>query len=296
MSPIHRLAASRVSIALLLLAGVFQASLAGAEESPAKGSPAQAAPAADAVKDGARFPHLVLIDLRDVLGAPLSWKARQWGLFGLSVAGVGAAALLDGRVRDAERRDHSALGNQIAQDFEPLGSGGAWAVLGSFYLEGLLRDDARGRAVAEDGVMASVIAGGLVGPALKFVSGRSRPRSANGTYDFKLFGGSSSFPSGHTTEAFAVASVVATHYDSGHDSEWVKGIAYGSAALVGFARLHHQAHFFSDVVGGALLGTVTGRAVVHRNQRERGAGGYRLTVAPLLGPRNQPGVGVAVAF
>jgi membrane-associated phospholipid phosphatase len=292
MSPTRRLAASRIAVALLLLAGVLQAGAAGAEESPAEGSPSPAAPAADAGKDAARFPHLVLIDLRDVLGAPLSWKARQWELFGLSVAGVGAASLLDGRVRDAERRDHSAFGNQIAQDFEPLGSGGAWAVLGSFYLEGLLRDDERGRAVAEDGVMASVIAGGLVGPAVKFVSGRSRPRSANGTYDFKLFGGSSSFPSGHTTEAFAVASVVATHCES----RWVQGIAYGSAALVGFARLHHQAHFFSDVVGGALLGTVTGRAVVHRNQRERGAGGYRLAVTPLLGPRNQPGIGVALAF
>jgi membrane-associated phospholipid phosphatase len=294
MSLTRHPAASRAAIALLLLACVFRASAVGAEESPAEGSPspAPAATAADAAKDAARFPHLVLIDLRDVLGAPLSWRSRQWELFGLSVAGVGAAALLDGRVRDAERRDHSAFGNQIAQDFEPLGSGGAWAVLGSFYLEGLLRDDARGRAVAEDGVMSSVIAGGLVGPALKFVTGRSRPRSANGTYDFKLFGGSSSFPSGHTTEAFAVASVVATHYDS----EWVKGIAYGSAALVGFARLHHQAHFFSDVVGGAVLGTATGRAVVHRNQRERGTAGHRLTVAPLLGPQNQPGVGVALAF
>src|SRR5579872_6072630 len=182
MSTTPRLAASRAAIALLLLAGAFQAG-AGAEEAPAASAPAAsaapaapAAPAADAAKDAARFPHLVLIDLRDVLGAPLSWKARQWELFGASVVGVGAAALLDGRVRDAERRDHSALGNQIAQDFEPLGSGGAWAVLGSFYLEGLLRDDARGRAVAEDGVMSSVIAGGLVGPALKFVTGRSRPR------------------------------------------------------------------------------------------------------------------------
>jgi membrane-associated phospholipid phosphatase len=289
MSFSPRLAVPRVSVALLLLAAVFQASVAGAEESPADSPPA---PAAAAGKDAARFPHLVLIDLRDVLGAPLSWKARQWELFGLSVAGMGAASLLDGRVRDAERRDHSAFGNQIAQDFEPLGSGGAWAVLGSFYLEGLIRNDERARSVGEDGVMASVIAGGLVGPALKYVSGRNRPRSANGTYDFKLFGGSSSFPSGHTTEAFAVASVVATHYDSG----WVKGIAYGSASLVGFARLHHQAHFFSDVAAGALLGTVTGRAVVHRNQREREGHGYKLTVAPLLGPHDQPGIGVAVAF
>jgi membrane-associated phospholipid phosphatase len=246
------------------------------------------AAAQELAADGAAFPHLVLLDLRDVLGAPLTWKSREWELFSLSVAGVGAAALLDGRVRDAELRDHSPLADRIAKDFEPLGSGGAWAVLGSFYLGGVLGNDERARSVGEDGLMASVIAGGLIAPALKFVAGRSRPRDATSTYDFKPFSGASSFPSGHATEAFAVASVVATHYDSG----WIKGVAYGSAALVGFARLHHQAHFLSDVTAGALLGTATGRAVVHRNDEAR----RRLTVAPLLGPRNQPGIGMDLSF
>src|SRR3954468_15143074 len=105
MSFSPRLAVPRVSVALLLLAAVFQSSVAGAEEPPADSPPAAATPATAAVQDIARFPHLVLIDLRDVLGAPISWRSRQWELFGLSVAGIGAASLLDGRVRDAERRD-----------------------------------------------------------------------------------------------------------------------------------------------------------------------------------------------
>jgi hypothetical protein len=234
------------------------------------------------------FPRLVLIDARDVLGAPLSWRGPQWGKFSLAVAGVGAAALLDRTVRDAERRDHNHFADQIAKDFEPLGSAGAFGVLGSFYLVGLVRDDTRARSVGEDGLIASVIAGGIVTPVLKFATGRNRPRDAGKTFEFKPFSGASSFPSGHTTEAFAVASVIATHYPAG----WVQGVAYGSAALVGFARIHHQAHFLSDVTAGAIIGTVTGRAVVHRNEQER----RRFAMTPLLGPRNQPGVGVEVSF
>jgi hypothetical protein len=234
---------------------------------------------------GSSFPRLVVIDLRDVLGAPLSWRAPQWERFSLAVAGVGAAALLDRTVQDAERRDHSRLSDRIANGFEPLGSTGALGVLGSFYLVGLVGDDPRARSVAEDGLVASVIAGVVITPALKLAVGRARPREASTTF---VFNGGGSFPSGHTTQAFAVASVIATHYDA----IWVKGVAYGAAALVGFARIHHQAHFLSDVTAGALIGTVVGRAVVHRNEDER----HRFAFAPLLGPDGQPGVGVALSF
>jgi hypothetical protein len=236
----------------------------------------------------ASFPRLVLIDARDVLGAPLSWRGPQWEKFSLAVAGIGAAALLDRTVRDAERRDHNHFTDQVAKDFEPLGNAAAFGVLSSFYLVGLVGDDARSRHVAEDGLIASVIAGGIITPALKFATGRTRPRDATRTFEFRPFSGASSFPSGHTTEAFAVASVIATEYDS----RWTKAVSYGTAALVGFARVHHQAHFLSDVTAGALIGTMTGRAVVHRNDEER----HRFAMTPLLGPRDQPGVGVEVSF
>jgi len=234
------------------------------------------------------FPHLVVIDLRDVLGASLAWRAPQWERFSLGVAGVGAAALLDREVRDAERRDHSQTADRVADAFEPLGSYGAFGVLGTYYLVGLVRDDEQARSVAEDGLVASAIAGGIITPILKSAVGRRRPRDTDQTFDFSPFSGSASFPSGHATEAFAVASVIATH----SDGVWIKGVAYGSAALVGFARIHHQAHFLSDVTAGALIGTAVGRAVVHRNDAER----RHVSLAPLVGPRNQPGLAVVLSF
>jgi len=249
---------------------------------PAAGGAQEPAP------QGPSFPRLMLIDLRDVVGAPLSWRGRQWGLFSLAVAGVGAASLLDDQVRDREQHDHSHLADQIADDFEPLGSYGAFGVLGSFYLAGLVRHDPRARSVAEDGLAASLIAGGIITPALKSALGRRRPRDTDKTFDFSPFSGNSSFPSGHATEAFAVASVIASRYDAG----WVKGAAYGSAALVGFARIHHQAHFLSDVTAGALIGTAVGRAVVRIDRREHA----RAAVVPFAGPQGQPGLVLSLTF
>jgi hypothetical protein len=273
--------------ASLLLVALLLGSAVQGQEQPTGGS-APPSPISTPQAPPLSFPRLVLIDARDVLGAPLSWKAPQWERFSLGVAGVGVAALLDRTVRDAELRDHSRFSDQVAKDFEQFGQTGAFGVMGAFYVAGWATDNARARSVGEDGLISTLIAGGIVTPVLKFAVGRRRPRETDKTFDVKPLGGGASFPSGHTTEAFAVASVIATHYDSG----WVKGAAYSSAALVGFARIHHRAHFLSDVTAGALIGTATGRAVVHRNDEER----RRLAMVPLVGPKNQPGVGVALSF
>jgi len=234
------------------------------------------------------FPHLVGTDLRDVLGAPVHWQSRQWGQFGIAVAGIGASALLDSTIRDREENRHSQTADNIASTFEQFGQAGAFGVMGAFYVAGLVGHDARARSVGEDGLIASLISGAIITPALKFAVGRVRPRDTEKTFEFHPFSGSSSFPSGHTTEAFAVASVISTHYDS----LWVRVVSYGSAALVGYARIHHQAHFFSDVTAGAVIGTTTGLAVVHRNEEER----HKYVLMPLVGPHGEPGVGVALSF
>jgi membrane-associated phospholipid phosphatase len=113
---------------------------------------------------------------------------------------------------------------------------------------------------------------------LKAAFGRSRPRDEQGVAHFEPFSNSNaSFPSGHTTEAFAVASVISEHYDD----EWVKAVSYGTASMVGFARVYHNAHFTSDVLAGALIGMYTGKSVVSFNNRWRES---HVVFMPMIGP------------
>ena len=63
-----------------------------------------------------------------------------------------------------------------------------------------------------DAVTATIIASGIITPVLKYSIGRYRPSQSTSTFKFRPFSGHQSFPSGHATQAFAVASVVASHY------------------------------------------------------------------------------------
>ena len=63
-----------------------------------------------------------------------------------------------------------------------------------------------------------------------------------------------SFPSGHTTTAFAGAELVRSEYG------WGAGMgAYALAATVGFMRMYNGRHWFNDVLAGAGFGILSAR-------------------------------------
>jgi membrane-associated phospholipid phosphatase len=68
-------------------------------------------------------------------------------------------------------------------------------------------------------------------------------------------GGGHSFPSGHTSRAFAFAHFM--HKEYGEVSPWFSIGAYSCAATVGYMRLAKDAHWISDVVMGAGLGILS---------------------------------------
>ena len=74
-----------------------------------------------------------------------------------------------------------------------------------------------------------------------------------------------SFPSGHTTLAFAGAAFTTMAFCRYFpDSKWkyaVAGSAFGIATVTGILRMASGNHFFSDVLAGAFIGTVCGIAV-----------------------------------
>jgi membrane-associated phospholipid phosphatase len=195
----------------------------------------------------------------DALSAPTRWNGSDYLKIPAAAVGIGVLSLLDEAARDFMQRNQSRAGDDFANTIEPMGTVANYYLLAGFYFTGIIADDARARRVAAEGLASSAIAGALITPVLQKVTGRHRPRAERGAYTFEPFGGHLSFPSGHTTQAFAVASVIASEYDAW----WVKVAAYGVASMVGFARMYHDAHHLSDVATAALIGTTVGTGVVH---------------------------------
>jgi hypothetical protein len=112
---------------------------------------------------------------------------------------------------------------------------------------------------------------GLWTIVLKSAAARVRPGySSHG--QFFQYGSSrnGSFPSGHAAVAFSIATVFAEEY---HQHRWVPWVAYGTAGLIGAARIALGQHFPADVIFGATLGHSVGEAVMAQ-QGEHGGRWY----------------------
>ncbi len=101
---------------------------------------------------------------------------------------------------------------------------------------------------------ASLIVCGIVTQSLKKIVNRQRPFD---TYSFIVKrddeSGGSSFPSGHTSEAFTTATSIALRYH-----KWYFVVpAYVFAGSVAWSRVYQGVHYPSDVLAGAVIGTAS---------------------------------------
>jgi len=152
---------------------------------------------------------------------------------------------------------------QILGDPGSLVTGSGLYFLGRF--DGQRRTEDLGLHTVESIVVADVVTG-----TVKMLAGRARPyASEDNAADFQFMRGFKndayrSFPSGHTTSAFAFAATVATETQRWWPgSRWIIGpLVYGGATLTGVARVYNKQHWASDVMAGAAIGTFAGLKVV----------------------------------
>jgi membrane-associated phospholipid phosphatase len=142
---------------------------------------------------------------------------------------------------------------------------GIAAVAGTFYIVGRKTKNSRAR---ETGILSAEAAvdSFIVSTALKGITQRGRPQTGRDRSEF--FDGGSSFPSGHSIEAWAVATVIAHEY---HDRRLVQVAAYGIATAVSVSRFTGHKHYLSDVLVGSALGYGIGRYVYHTHHRKASA-------------------------
>jgi membrane-associated phospholipid phosphatase len=71
-------------------------------------------------------------------------------------------------------------------------------------------------------------------------------------------GGASSFPSGHTTSAFSLATVLSLHYRRNA----IVLLLIMLASMVGYSRIYLGHHFPLDVLAGAVIGLICATIVI----------------------------------
>lgn len=221
-----------------------------------------------------------------------------------AVAGIGVLAALaaDEPIRTWIQSD-ALQGSRVLQDatdvLTPLGGPVPFVGVAALYGIGYLTASPD---LMDTGLHmgAGIVATGVVAGGIKVLVGRLRPyvpphdagaffRGSVLDIDSKRW----SFPSGHTSIAFAVAGAlteeVGTHWPT--KKRVVAPVAYGFATGVAFARVYTDRHWTSDVLAGAVIGGLVGPAVV-RWAHARKAGGPVARLAFLPGP--DPGVAVHV--
>ncbi|HEY4304227.1 MAG TPA: phosphatase PAP2 family protein [Gemmatimonadaceae bacterium] len=143
----------------------------------------------------------------------------------------------------------------------------------SMYGAGRLTSNDRLAAVGLHGTEALFL-GAAVGTVMKDFFGRARPfvdTTGPNPDDWQIGRGwdrgdrYQSFPSGHTTAAFAAAGAVTAEtsaYWPGATYFLIGPVLYTGAALVGVSRMYNNRHWASDVIMGAAIGTFAGMKVV----------------------------------
>ena len=207
-------------------------------------------------------------DTRDIVFAPIRWKEKQWGTAFALTSATAMAMFFDKPIAKWVQAHRSPVSNAISKyGFEPLGSGKySVGIIGLTYVGGLIFKDQHAKKVAMLAFKAGVLAfaGSLVP---KYVFQRERPFESAGLDPYRFHwivseGTHTSFISGHTIQAWAVATVFAKEYKH---KKWVGAVSYTLATLAGLSRVHDNAHWMSDVVGGAALGYAFGALVSNRN-------------------------------
>jgi hypothetical protein len=196
----------------------------------------------------------ILMDQKDIWTSPFHMSrhdAIPW-----IAAGAATAALIATDRRIATQLPNTVDQVSISKDVSDLGA--VYTILpvtAGLYIGGAFGHNPKAR---ETGILGgeAVLDSLIVVEALKLVTQRPRPLESNGRGDF--FTGGASFPSGHSAETWALASVIAHEYN---ENILYPITAYGLASLVSFSRLSGQQHFGSDIVVGSAIGWFIGRYV-----------------------------------
>jgi membrane-associated phospholipid phosphatase len=158
--------------------------------------------------------------------------------FLFSISGEINANSIDREIQHFINKNKSETLDEVTSFFNQFGSAGSLIIPVLGYSYGAVNKDEYIKKTSQKAIYASVIAVSIVFP-LKYVVARERPDKSDNL----------SFPSGHT----ALSTAIFVTY--GKNSKGIKKyLFYSIPFMVGFSRIYKNHHYFTDVVGGGLVG------------------------------------------
>lgn len=211
-------------------------------------------------------------DLIELPGKPLHWNGKEWAIAGGVVGGSLLAFTIDDIVRQNLKTNRSGFFTSLSDVTTHWGD---WKqqvpILMGVYVAGLATGDETLNKIAADGAEASIIAAGILNPLVAYATGRALPNADENAMEFKPFTpGRYSFPSGHTTAAFALSTVLDQNLRKKF-GYWQTPFLYGMAAGCAVSRVYDHTHYVSEIIWGAGVGWAVGYWVSNkpRNMAER---------------------------
>lgn len=208
-------------------------------------------------------------DIKSILISPSHWQRSDWIKASLIVGITAGLYTQDQKIQDWAQENRSIASDKISEFAKPFGDGRyTLPGLGALYLYSHFLEDKKAQRTALLSLESFVVSGIFV-QVIKFSGHRHRPSSGApyNRWDGPNFSPSNlSFPSGHASSAFAIATVIASEY---RDKAFIRPLAYGIATLTTLSRVNDNAHWASDVFFGAIVGYFTAKAIIALNNGVR---------------------------
>jgi membrane-associated phospholipid phosphatase len=200
---------------------------------------------------------------------PTQWKGRNWLTLGVVTAGTVLSMQLDKTIRNSTQGNQHFYHSAWIEGGRIYGEGYSIPIVaGAFGAYGLIAKSTKSKKIAIELVQAGLFSEFLT-TILKGALGRARPYTNEGVYSYHAFhyfnSPYNSFPSGHTTAAWALSTVIS----STASSDVVKFLAYVPAGFTMFSRIYQDKHWFSDSVAGAAVGYFVGSWVVNLHDEKK---------------------------
>lgn len=211
-----------------------------------------------------------VLNTRSILTSPSGWGKSDWIRASLIVGITVGLYTYDQEIQNWMLKNRNNTTDEIAKFTRLFGDGGyTIPSLGVVYLYGHFFENEKARRTVLLSLESFVVSG-IFTQAIKFAGHRHRPNTGDpcNTWDGPSFSTTHlSFPSGHSSSAFAIATVIASEYD---DNVFIPPLAYSIATLTALSRVNDNAHWASDVFFGSVIGYFTATAIVglHSNKKD----------------------------